>query len=183
MRCGACPRNEGGRHTSLVWPQEPERTDVAPGAAGAGGHHRRSACGPSAGDDRTDAEEEAHAGTLPPSQAHCPEPGRAPGHHVPHLTAGSRLERGLDPDDAWIIDTLIELKRDYLDIADPTVWPADDAAQAEQTEQTAQAEQAEQTEQTAQAEQAEQTEQTAQAEQAEQTEQTAQAEQAEQTEQ
>src|SRR5699024_6261641 len=38
----------------------------------------------------------------------------------------SRLERGLDPDDAWIIDTLIELKRDYLDIADPTVWPAEE---------------------------------------------------------
>ena len=101
--------------------------------------------GPSAGDDRTDAEEEAHAGTLPPSQAHCPEPGRAPGHHVPHLTAGSRLERGLDPDDAWIIDTLIELKRDYLDIADPTVWPAEETAQAEQTAQTEQAGQAEQT--------------------------------------
>ena len=57
----------------------------------------------------------------------------------------SRLERGLDPDDAWIIDTLIELKRDYLDIADPTVWPAEETAQAEQAEQTAQAEQAEQT--------------------------------------
>ena len=42
----------------------------------------------------------------------------------------SRLERGLDPDDAWIIDTLIELKRDYLDIADPTVWPAEETAQA-----------------------------------------------------
>src|SRR5699024_12067632 len=57
----------------------------------------------------------------------------------------SRLERGLDPDDAWIIDTLIELKRDYLDIADPTVWPAEETAQAEQTAQTEQAGQAEQT--------------------------------------
>src|SRR5699024_8910595 len=38
----------------------------------------------------------------------------------------SRLERGLDPDHAWIIDTLIELKRNYLDIADPTIWPAEE---------------------------------------------------------
>src|SRR5699024_9440422 len=104
-----------------------------------------SPSGPSAGYDRTDAEEEAHAGTLPPSQAHCPEPGRAPGHHVPHLTAGSRLERGLEPDDAWIIDTLIELKRDCLDIAGPTVWRAEETAQAEQTAQTGQAGQAGQT--------------------------------------
>src|SRR5699024_12394905 len=79
---------------------------------------------PSAADVRTDAEEEAHAGTLPPAQAHCPEPGRAPGHHVPHLTAGSRLERGLDPDDAWIIDTLIALHRVTPDITYPTRGPA-----------------------------------------------------------
>jgi len=34
-----------------------------------------------------------------------------------------RTLRGLDPDDAWIIEILLDLKRDYLGIADPRVWP------------------------------------------------------------
>lgn len=38
--------------------------------------------------------------------------------------AAWRTSHGLDPDDAWIIGPLIELKRDYFDIPDPTVWPA-----------------------------------------------------------
>ena len=35
---------------------------------------------------------------------------------------------GQDPDDAWILQPLAELKRDHLGNADPTVWRADELA-------------------------------------------------------
>lgn len=34
-----------------------------------------------------------------------------------------RTARGLDPEDAWIIGPLFDLKDNYFDLPDPTVWP------------------------------------------------------------
>lgn len=42
--------------------------------------------------------------------------------------ADLRAAGGQDPDDAWILQPLAELKRDLLGSADPTVWRADDVA-------------------------------------------------------
>lgn len=37
----------------------------------------------------------------------------------------SRVRRGLDPDDAWLIGAALDLKRDYLDSPNPGVWAVD----------------------------------------------------------
>jgi len=50
---------------------------------------------------------------------------------IPRLVedfADMRASAGQDPDAAWILQPLAELKRDLLGSADPTVWRADDVA-------------------------------------------------------
>ena len=50
---------------------------------------------------------------------------------IPRLVeefADMRESVGQDPDDAWVLQPLAELKRDHLGSADPTVWRADELA-------------------------------------------------------
>jgi len=55
-----------------------------------------------------------------PNRAHRTEPNQS----ARLLTAfrTSRIERGLDPDDAWIIEILMDLKQKFAGITDPAVW-------------------------------------------------------------
>src|SRR5699024_9012513 len=55
-----------------------------------------------------------------PNRAHRSEPNQSARLLMAFRT--SRIERGLDPDDAWIIEVLMDLKQKFAGIADPAVW-------------------------------------------------------------